>query len=470
MTPVTDPLILKSLQGAQEAELQPAPPDVAAALAEPQRPAYSGSFLPISRDAQGNIGFDSNTGIVGSLKRAFTLPGDVATGKVPIHTPEGQYNPELIQRSGELAALISPVNPAVRAGDRVIPGALKAGQRPIYPPSAPELKAAGEAGYDAARAAGLDISGNAVAEMARGLQSGLQADRGVIAKTAPKTFAILDELANPPRGGVVTIPGLEAARRGLSDVALEGGTEGFAARRAVRGIDDFMSALNDRALAPSSSGATAAEVAATLRDARGNYAAAQRSNTLTGELDRATTGILERAQGRAEATYSGRNLDNAIRQRVASLLERPADLSGFSDAEIAALEAVRKGTLPQNALRGLGNFLGGGGGLGQAVTAGMGAAGGGVLGGAPGAVLGAAAPAATGVLAKLLENALAKRSLSGVDEMVRMNSPLFREMLTAQSPIAPAFGREEAILRTLLPGLLAPPQQEPRPSGGLLNY
>ena len=48
----------------------------------PEVPTYSGSVLPFSRYTDGSVRFDSDAGVLGSLKRGMTLPGDVALGKV----------------------------------------------------------------------------------------------------------------------------------------------------------------------------------------------------------------------------------------------------------------------------------------------------------------------------------------------------------------------------------------------------
>lgn len=445
----------------------------------PSPSASAGSILPFSRDQQGNTQFDLTAGIPGMIGRVATLPGDVVTGRMPVFTPEGQFNPEFMRRSAEFASAVSPANPAMRAGDMAIPGqALRAPTRyPAGPmpaaPTAEQLKAAGGAGYDTARGAGVDITGDAVANMANQLQQTLQGQHGIIAEVAPKTYATLNKLTSPPEGGFATISGLEAARRGFQNIALEGGSEGFAARQAARSIDDLFGSLGPQNTM-AAGGVDPAAVAQTLRDARGNYGAALRSNELTGTLDRATTGIVERAEGGTSSTYSGLNLDNAIRQRVRSFLEKPENVAGLSDAEIKALEKARDGGSVRNVARYVGNLLGGGGGLGQAVTAG------GVGAFAGGAETGAAlglGTAATGLLSKMLSNSLAKRSVGAADEMVRSRSPLYEQMLQ-QRPTAgavPGFThRDETILRALLPGLLAPPQpvvpgllQDPRQLGPL---
>jgi hypothetical protein len=316
------------------------------------------------------------------------------------------------------------------------------------------LKAAGGAGYDAARAAGLDIGGSAVADMANEIRQMLHGEHGIIPETAPGTYGILDKLANPPSGGFSTVTGLEAARRGLRAVSSSSDVEGLAAGKAIGGIDNFLTSLDPSAVV--STGGDPAAVAAMLSDARGNYAAAQRSNDLTGTLDRATTGILDRAEGRTAASHSGRNLDNAIRQRVESFLEKPQNLAGFSQDEIDALNAVVRGGPVQDAARYFGNKLGGGGGLGSLIGMGLGGYAGTHVFGPEGGVIGAMAAPALGTSLKRLENALATRSLNSVDEMVRLRSPLAGAMQNQGLLSVPALDRNSAVLRALLPGLLSP--------------
>lgn len=435
----------------------------------PQEP-YSGSILPISKDAGGNIGFDSNAGIVGMLKRAVTLPGDVYTGKTPAIGSDGHTSPELVDRSAELAGIASPAPAAMRAGEMGVLGALA--PQKVAPPSAQALKSAAGAGYDAARSSGLEFHSGSVGELGRSLQSALEQD-GIIAELAPKTHAILGKIINPPEGSTASVANVEAIRRSLSHVTGDNPTDNMAAGRAIRGVDDFLGNFDPAAVvdrtAPAQgtgavpygapiidqggiAGADPAAVAQTLRDARGNYAAAQRSNALTGDLDKANTGILERAENRAQATNSGRNLDNAIRQRVASLLERPRNVSGYSDAEMAALQAVVDGGPVRNTARNVGNLLGGGGGWGQAATGAAGAVAGGMAGGNTGIgiALGGLAPMTVGTFAKAIENSLARRSLGKADAMVRQNSPLYQNMQAQQPMAVPALDRNTAVLRALM--------------------
>lgn len=88
-----------------------------AVLLQSTKPEYSGAILPITRYSDGRWAFDSNAGLVGAVKNAVTLPGDVATGKVD---PNSQ---EAIQRSFDLAGLVSGHAPE----PPVLPAAAKAG-------------------------------------------------------------------------------------------------------------------------------------------------------------------------------------------------------------------------------------------------------------------------------------------------------------------------------------------------------
>jgi hypothetical protein len=79
---------------------------------KPQQEPYSGSILPFSRDAEGNVSFDSNAGILGTIKRAVMLPGQVMKGEVPLYDQSGNISQDVIGRSFETAALMSPASPA----------------------------------------------------------------------------------------------------------------------------------------------------------------------------------------------------------------------------------------------------------------------------------------------------------------------------------------------------------------------
>lgn len=380
-------------------------------------------------------------GVGQSLVSGFTLPHDVMTGEA---------SPNDIGRVMDMAGLAMPINPAIRAGDAAIPGVAKTlvpGKVPV--PTTEQLASAGSADINAARQSGLQIAAPAVSDFSQSMQQQLF-DKGIHPVDAPNTYTKLRELENAPPGSYATAANLQSLRESLGHTAQNfnpaAAKDQLAASRAISGLDSFLPQVDPQSVLAGSPSATSD----LLQRGRGNYAAAMRSNDLTGALDRANTGILERAESRAQAANSGRNLDNTIRQKVASLLEKPKEVSGFSDPEIAALNDVIQGSGTRNFARYLGNFMGGGGGMGQAVSGSIGAGVGAVVGGPTGAVVGAATPLAVGSAAKSVANALAKRSLSKTDELVRMRSPLYQEAVNSTPMVADGLSQKEAIARLLM--------------------
>lgn len=99
-----------------------------------------------------------------------------------------------------------------------------------------------------------------------------------------------------------------------------------------------------------------------------------------------------------------------------------------------ALEGVVKGSRTANTMRYMGNVLGGGGGLGASIAAGLGGTSGYMLGGSPGAMAGMLAPVAAGAGAKGTSNFLTRQGLRKADEFVRSRSPLAQKMVD-EAPI-----------------------------------
>ncbi|MCZ7855999.1 hypothetical protein O9X81_05180 [Agrobacterium salinitolerans] len=410
--------------------------------APPQSKAFTSSILPFSKDEQGNVSFDSNAGILGSIKRAVMLPGEVMAGETPVFGPDGRVSQEVIGRSLEAASLMSPSAPGLRSGSGLVPGEASQMRRSTPPvPSADDLYGAADDAYNAMRNSGVAYSGDAVRDFATGLKSGLDTE-GFIAKVTPKTQSILDDLANPPEGAIADIQGLQAARKAFGRISqnFNEPEEQAAAVRAIRGLDDFIGTDNPAAVVAG----TASDAANALKTANANFAAAKRSDLLTG-VERA-------ADLRAAAANSGANTGNAIRQRIASALLKPKDIAGYSPEEVAALEKIVTGTPAQNATRYVGNLLGGGGGMGQMLTTAAGAGAGGIAGGGLGAAAGAALPIAVGSTSKSISNMLTRRALGAADEMVRARSPLYQTMKDSAPLEVVRQARAEQLIRALLMG------------------
>jgi hypothetical protein len=389
-------------------------------------------------------------GVGESAVSAATLPGDVMAGKQAVDIND----PKFMGRVLDTAALASPVNPAVRAGDMAIPGAkmaLKA-EKPLVP-TTEELAKAGGADIQAAKMSGLDIKGSAVAEQGRKLEQELF-DSGIHPVDAPATFTKLKALQDAPPDAIFTAANLQSLRESLQATAQNfnpaAAKDQLAASRAIKGMDQFLPNVAETDVLAGA----AAPTAQLFERGRGNYAAAMRSNDITGILDRANTGILERAETRAQAANSGRNIDNTIRQKVASALEKPKEVSGLSDEELAAYNSLIEGGKGRNTARYTANLMGGGGGIGQTGVAAIGAGIGGAVGGVPGALIGGGLPTAIGSGAKAIANALAKRDLRKVDELLRRRSPLYQERLANPKMSVASPEKRSAAARAIAMALL----------------
>jgi len=425
--------------------------------------------LPFSTDPQGGIHFDPTAGIIGSAWRAFQAPGDVVAGRLDPNSPEGR------QQAFNLAALISPANPAVRAGDMAIPGILRSTrQADAVAPTAAELGTAAGAGYDAARATGAQYPAQGVADFAQSTQQDLYRN-GLIPKIAPNTHAVLDELANPPAGSFSTISDLDAARRALNHIAGDflHPSEQYAARQVIDRLDKHIAdagagpgpvagGAGETLPVPASpgdagaaNGAGAAGVAESpeaaaarlITEARGNAAAEFRSNRISGVEDAADL--------RAAAANSGQNTGNTLRQRLASLLLSPKQTRGFSEPELDAMRQVVKGTAASNTVRYVSNLLGGGGGIGHTAVMALGGGIGAHLGGEVGAMLGASAASVPSMASRAAYNSMVRRQMSAADDLVRQRSPLFQQRQAA-APVLPNLWdiRAGAVPRVLAPSLI----------------
>jgi hypothetical protein len=377
-------------------------------------------FLPFSKDMDtGDVSFDPTAGILGSLVSGVTLPGDVASGKVD---PESQAG---MDRMLDFSMLMTPAGAAARAGETALPGALKA-LRPGKPeiPSAQALKEAAEGGYTAARDMGVDFSSSAVKSLADDITAQLES-KGILDVLSPKTFSILRKLQEPPEDSVVNLTGLIAGRRALGNAAgdFTNNTERKAAGKAISALDRL---LEDPDPASVVAGPAAAAGAA-IKEANANYAAAMRSNKVTGKA--------EKAELDSAAANSGLNLDNRTRQILKGIIdpERPKNARGYSKEELALINDIVRGKHGVNAARWLGNFLGGGGGM-AANLGGLGTAAIGLQVGGPFGLMAGAIPPLTGLASRKAAIALTQRQVKNLDELIRKRSPLY-EKATKSPPV-----------------------------------
>lgn len=419
--------------------------------------AYTGSVLPFSTDDAGNTSFDSNAGILGSIKRGIMAPGEALQNKFDPMSKEG------IGKSLASSLLMMPGSPSVMTGSRAFPGEAVASTTQVKTvpavPTAQELKTASNAGYKAAQDSGVEYHGAAVKDLVDTLEGKLAEDAHIPA-TNPKTFNLLRQLQDPPEGSTVQLKFIDAIRKKLGQVAADP-DEARAATIAIKDLDRFLEAPDPAAVvartAPAEGNAvalpgissTAEDVAKTLVDARANAAA--------GFRDKLITNVEDNAGRRSAATDSGANSGNTLRQRLASVLANDKKTRGFSDQEISAIEDIVKGDTTTNATRNIGKLLGGGGGLGAALYGLTGAV---SATANPGMAMVAGLPV-VGAVSKAISNSLTKSQVQKLSELLRSRSPLYEEM-KSNAPMAPVSPEQNAALAAALRASMLENKDTPR--------
>lgn len=313
------------------------------------------------------------------------------------------------------------------------------GARAAEAPSAEAIKNAASNAYKEVDRLGVEIHPEAVKSIADSIEQTLQKG-GISAEKAPKVFADIERMRQPaPEGAYATVGNFDTIRQSFGHAAQDfnNPTEQLAATRAIKILDDSLPKIPESHILRGD----AAEGQRLLEEARGNYAAAKRSEAVT-DTERA-------ADLNAAAANSGKNIGNATRQRFKSTLLNEEKRQGFSPEELAQMEKIVRGTVTGNALRHASNVLGGGGGLGQIIAGGLGAAGGASLGGAEGGTGGAILLPLLGTLARNRANASVLRQVNKLDEMVRARSPLAQVLANpTPSTMIPSNRLAQALIAT----------------------
>jgi hypothetical protein len=215
-------------------------------------------------------------------------------------------------------------------------------------PTIEDLKEASAEGYNHPEVKRLAIKPAALQKWKDELTVSLDED-GLDDATAPRTTNVLKSLDKAPDGAFVSGRNLNSLRKKLGHMAkLNDPAERAAAYQAMHSLDTFVSGIPGDAVLHGDP----ARVASIFSDARGNWAAAKRAESVDAALDRATY--------QSGSSGSGMNLDNAQRQRIKDILANPNRRRGFSDAEIAHMKRIVLGSRTANVARKLGNVLGGG--------------------------------------------------------------------------------------------------------------
>lgn len=426
----------------------PAPP-------APATPVYSGSILPFTKYSDKSVRFEPFSagllgGLIGGVKQGVDYAHKVYTGEASSDVSD----PRVMGNVLNLATLGVNVNPFVRSGDRAIPGAV-GGAKDLSlarVPTSAELKAAGGEQLNAVREMPVRYNASALGTLADKIENELVNDHGIFPESSKQLYKTLDRMRAAPPGAIVEPANLMALRENIATLFTR-------PKEHQKGVGVAFGHLNDFIESPPTGAVLAgpaADVGAAYAKGRANYAAGLRGEELA---DIQRTADLSRS-----AANSGQNFDNSLRQRVKSLVLNDKAMRGFTPAEEAALEAVPVGTPGRNLLRGAGNVLGGGGGLGASTTAVMAGGLGHFLGaGEVGSVaLGAGVP----VIGGLLKGQAARGTrgaLQAVEEDTRRRSPLFLENLPGQDLVPGQPLGRELIARGLMQQQLTPQEPPPPP-------
>lgn len=347
--------------------------------------------------------------------------------------------------------------------------AINAGARSWVTPSTGELSGRGIPGdpirgvsqrqYEAARNAPVMFHPGAGPHLANQIEQHIQSPAGGYFNqaSAPGVYRTVEEnlAAWGAHGGPVTPQDLDTLRGQLRN--LPPGPEATAGRRASDVVDTFMQAPPAGAVVAGTP-RDLAELRRNLENARGNYRAGETAETVELGIDRSGT--------RANVVHSGTNVGNKTRQTMHTLGDvniktKQPNLPYATPDERAALTAASQPGWGENQLRGWGNFLGGGGGLGQLQATGWagtaGATAGHLMGLDPittGIVTGGASLGAMRAGTNLVRaaNERAVQSAEDAAALIRRNSPEFRER-AAQTPemIDPRSMQRDAIAYALMP-------------------
>jgi len=230
---------------------------------------------------------------------------------------------------------------ALGAGAAKIAGAPQTTSRQFIAENAPTaeaLKQFARESYEAARASGVRYAPEAIANTLRNTAQTLWTE-GFRPINQPKSFALLKEISKLKDGGDVA--DLESLRKAAQRIAADH-TESASAGIIRRAIDDLM----DNTTPSDVLAGDPQAAAAAIKDARGNYGAAKRSEMLSEAMENA----------RLDAQKTGGSLEGTLRNQFRSLLRNKEAMRGFSDQEKAAIRAVVRGGPVQNVARILGKM------------------------------------------------------------------------------------------------------------------
>lgn len=254
------------------------------------------------------------------------------------------------------------------------------------------------------------------------------------------TFADVKELENPTAtmaraaGAPATVADVDSIRKSLGKTSQEVGPDfrptsnAAAATAAVKHIDNWFDNLKQ----PDLLSGDISKAAPILNDARSDYAAAMRADTLEKKIGNAAL--------QAGSSYAGGNINNATRQALRPLAKNDfAKVGGYSDAEKSQLAKAILGNVAGNTARQVGRLGPDAGlkGIEHVIAA--------VKTG------GLSVPFSLASLgAKLGGDFATRRNVSKLDEMLRSRSPLAQRTAAANPVPVGQSGGQRALVNAML--------------------
>jgi hypothetical protein len=265
-------------------------------------------------------------------------------------------------------------------------------------PTRDELAQAAKDAYKRADDAGVVVSENSLKGLKTRVVS-MTKKEGVDKDLHPDSSAVLKKIVQSK--GELTLTELETLRKVAKDA--QGSIKPADKRLAgliVDELDDYIDNLKDADVVAGD----ATKVAA-LKEARGLYSRAKKSETIANLMDRAET--------KAGAHYTQAGMEHALRGEFKTLALNQKELRRFSKAEQEAIKNIARGGKWENSLRNLGKFDPTSGGMSAFMTTLLAGGGAAPTGGAS-LLLPVAAYAA-----KRKATRITSRKVSELDEMVR---------------------------------------------------
>lgn len=278
--------------------------------------------------------------------------------------------------------------------------------------------------YDAAtsRNVATPLPASTLDNLASDITSTLN-NKGIRPSNASSIHAAVDEIRTPATAGAADVADLVAGRQSIKELLGKVDTNKAGAAVALQKIETAIEQASPGTMN-------------TIREADKNWAALKANEALDKKLARADL--------RAAGADSGMNVGNKVRQKVSDLLL--SNEARYLSGEIKAdLEKIVRGTASQNAMRHVGNLLGGGGGLGMLAS--------GTAGYEAGGVPGAIGAALLGRGFKMANNRFVLNQANRVAQNIRMRSPLGQQTPLVLPPMT------STAISALLPALLARPKQ-----------